>query len=219
MGVPKMKYMNTLSSAILPQSDQRHLLEELYRERKLYAYYSGESIPMELEEIWVVCRGVVQLSTLLYPSGDEVLLGLAGASMPFGTPLSSLGSYHATALTNVDLLRLTLSDIESSPSLSQGIFYHLGRRLRQTEAILALVGYRRTEERLHHLLLVLKNEVGQPVEGGTRLDVRLTHQQLANAIGATRVTVTRLLGKLRSEQWIKIDRTRHIVITPRAAIS
>lgn len=211
--------MNTLASEILSQPDQRHLLEELYRERKLYSYYSGESIPIEPEEILVVCRGIVQLSTLLYPSGDEVLLGLVIPSMPFGAPLSSLSSYHATALSNVDLLRLTLSDIKTSPTLAQGIFYHLGRHLRQTEAILALVGYRRTEERLRHLLLLLKHEVGQPVESGTRLDVRLTHQQLANAIGATRVTVTRLLGKLRNERWVKIDQTRHIVITSRAALS
>lgn len=208
-----------ISSEVLPQPDQRQLLEELYRERKLYSYYSGESVPIEPKEIWIVCRGVVQLSTLLYPSGDEVLLGLAGPSMPFGIPLSSLNSYHATALSNVDLLRLTLLDIETSPTLSQGIFCHLGRRLRQAEAILALAGYRRTEERLHHLLLLLKNEVGQPVEEGTRLTVRLTHQQLANAIGTTRVTVTRLLGKLRSEQWVKVDRTRHLVVTSRAVLS
>lgn len=207
-----------VSSEVLPQPDQRQLLEELYREHKLYSYYSSEAIPMEREEIWVVCRGVVQLSTLLYPSGDEVLLGLAGPSMPFGIPLTSLNSYHATALSNVDLLRLTLSAIETSPTLSQGIFCHLGRRLRQAEAILALAGYRRTEERLHHLLLLLKNEVGQPVEEGTRLAVRLTHQQLANAIGTTRVTVTRLLGKLRSEQWVKVDRTRHLVVTSRAVL-
>lgn len=206
-------------SEVQPQPNQRQLLEDLYRERKLYSYYSGESIPIEPEEVWIVCRGVVQLSTLLYPSGDEVLLGLAGPSMPFGIPLSSLNSYHATALSHVDLLRLTLSDIEASPTLSQGIFCHLGRRLRQAEAILALVGYRRTEERLHHLLLLLKNEVGQPVEEGTRLAVRLTHQQLANAIGTTRVTVTRLLGKLRSEQRVKIDRTRHIVVTSHAVLS
>ena len=118
MGVPGMKYTNTLSSEILPQSDPRHLLEELYRERKLYSYYSGASIPIEPEEIWVVCRGVVQISTLLYPSGDEVLLGLATASMPFGAPLSSLGSYHATALSNVVFSKRILSSLGPFPALS-----------------------------------------------------------------------------------------------------
>lgn len=209
--------LNTFSSEVSPQFDHRRSLEELYSERELRSSPSGAPIQMKPEEVWIVCRGVVQLSTL-HPSGDEVLLGFAGPSMPFGVSLSSLKPYFATALSNVDLLRLTLADLQDSADLSQGIFRHLGRRLRQTEAILALVGHRRVEERLSHLLRLLQVEVGQPVEEGTRLTVKLTHQQLANAIGTTRVTVTRLLSKLRNEQWIKLDKTRHIVVMSDQAV-
>lgn len=191
---------------------QRHLLEELYREQELRSYADGSSIAMTTEDIWVVYRGVVQLSTL-HGNGDEVLLGLAGPSMPFGFPLSSLESYFATALSKVELLRLTLTDIEASPTLSQRVFRQLNRRLRQTEVMLALVGHRRVEVRLRHLLYLLQDELGQPVAGGTRIAVKLTHQQLANAIGTTRVTVTRLLGKLRDENWLTLDQSRHIVLT------
>jgi len=191
---------------------QRHLLEELYREQELRSYADGASIAMTSEDIWVVYRGVVQLSTL-HCNGDEVLLGLAGPSMPFGLPLSSLESYFATALSKVELLRLSLADIEASDALSQRVFRQLGRRLRQTEVMLALVGHRRVEVRLRHLLCLLQEEVGQPVSGGTRIAVKLTHQQLANAIGTTRVTVTRLLRKLRDEHWVTLDQSRHIVLT------
>jgi CRP-like cAMP-binding protein len=58
----------------------------------------------------------------------------------------------------------------------------------------------------------MKREMGQPVAEGTRLGVRMTHQNLANAIGTTRVTVTRLLSKLKSEGAITIDRDRHIIL-------
>jgi len=62
------------------------------------------------------------------------------------------------------------------------------------------------------LLLLLKQEIGQPVDQGTRLTVRLTHQHLANAISTTRVTVTRLMGKLQQEGWLVVDKQRHIII-------
>jgi CRP-like cAMP-binding protein len=81
-----------------------------------------------------------------------------------------------------------------------------------------MVGYRRVEERLRHLLMLLKQEVGQAQANGTRLGVRLTHQQLANAIGTTRVTVTRLLSQLQEEGWLTIDSTRHIVLPPHANV-
>ena len=198
-----------------PQPDLRQLLEELYRGRSLQPYRSGQPIRMLSDEILVVCRGVVQLGTL-YDSGDEALLGLACPSMPFGLPLSSIRPYQATALTDVALMRLRVFEVEQSPMLTQGIFQHLTRRLQQTEAVLAIVGYRRVEERLRHLLVLLKQEVGQPSPQGTRLGVRLTHQQLANAIGTTRVTVTRLLSQLQEEGWLVIDSARHIVLPPQS---
>ncbi|MBD2465627.1 Crp/Fnr family transcriptional regulator [Oscillatoria sp. FACHB-1407] len=193
------------------QPDLRQLLEELYQGRSLYPFSSGQPIEMLPHEIWVVCRGVVQLGTL-YDTGDEALLGLACPSMPFGLPLTLIRPYQAIALSDVDLMRLSMAEVEQSPMLAQGIFRHLTRRLRQTEAILAMVGYRRVEERLRHLLLLLQEEVGHPVPDGTRLGVRLTHQQLANAIGTTRVTVTRLINQLREEGWLQIDRNRYIII-------
>lgn len=198
-----------------PQPELRQLLEELYRGRSLQPYRSGQPIRMLADEILVVCRGVVQLGTL-YDSGDEALLGLACPSMPFGLPLSLIRPYQAVALTDVDLMRLRVVEVEQSPMLAQGIFRHLTRRLQQTEAVLAMVGYRRVEERLRHLLMLLKQEVGQPDPNGTRLGVRLTHQQLANAIGTTRVTVTRLLSQLQEEGWLVIDSSRHIVLPSHA---
>lgn len=209
--------MLSFSTEAGSQLQQRQLLEELYSQRQLHAYSKGDTIPIQPEEVWIVYRGVVQLSTI-QPSGDEVFLGLVGPTMPFGLSFTTLDPYFATALSNLDLLRLTLADLEESAALSQAIFRYMTRRLRQTEAMLALSGYRRVEERLRQLLLLLKDEVGQPVADGTCLSVKLTHQQLANALGTTRVTVTRTLQKLRAEQWIKLDRNRQIIVTAQASL-
>ncbi|MFN5980408.1 MAG: Crp/Fnr family transcriptional regulator, partial [Pseudanabaena sp.] len=167
--------------------------------------------PMYAHEVWVVCRGVVQLNTL-HPSGDEVLVGFAVQAMPFGLPLTHLEPYQAIALSDVDLMRFTLTELEQSPQLYQGILQHLNRRLQQTEALLALVSNKRVEERLRQILLLLKQEVGIAVEGGTRLTVRLTHQHLASAISSTRVTVTRAMKLLQDEGWLRVDRDRHIIL-------
>jgi CRP-like cAMP-binding protein len=198
------------------RSDLRLLLEELYQEQTLHPYHSGALIPFDSQKIWVVCRGVVQLNTL-YTNGDEALLGLVGPSMPFGLPLTAIHPYQAIALTDVDLMAITLTEIEKSPTLAYSVVQHLTRRLRQTESILALVGHRRVEDRLRHFLFLLEQEFGQPTAEGSRITVRLTHQHLANAVGTTRVTVTRLLGQFRQEGWLTIDQNRHLVLSARTA--
>ncbi|MGB3612571.1 MAG: Crp/Fnr family transcriptional regulator, partial [Elainellaceae cyanobacterium] len=195
--------------------DLRHLLEEQYSGRMLYPFLSGQTVDMGPKDVWVVCRGIVQVGTL-YATGDEALLGLVCPSMPFGLPFTLIRPYQAIALTNADLMKLSLAEVEQSPMLSQSIFHHLNRRLRQAEALLATVGYRRVEERLRHLLLLLAQEVGQPQGRSIRLGVRLTHQQLANAVGTTRVTVTRLLRQMREAEWLSLDQQRHIVLSESA---
>jgi CRP-like cAMP-binding protein len=54
--------------------------------------------------------------------------------------------------------------------------------------------------------------MGEPIAQGSRLKIRLTHQNLANAIGTTRVTVTRLLGEFQRQGAVSIDGDRHLII-------
>ncbi len=200
----------SLSQSAL-QKDHRQFLEALYQGRQLQSFRAGQPIPLHPGDIWIVYRGVVQLTTL-YPNGDESLLGIVCPSMPFGLPLSLIYPYQAIALSDIDLLCLTELEVQQSATLSQEMFHHLTRRLQQAEAMLAMSGCRRVEDRLRQLLLLLKMEIGQSGTDGTRLSVRLTHQHLASAIGTTRVTVTRLLGQFKQEGWLTLDRDRHLIL-------
>lgn len=191
---------------------ERRLLEDLYTERTLEPYTPTQAIPLPTDEWVLVCRGVVQLSTF-YANGNEAVIGFAGPSMPIGSPLTALDPYQAMAMTDVDVLRLSGSEVENSDLLARGLLRHLMRRLRQTEALLALAGRRRVEDRLQHLLALLAMEIGTPIPQGIRLNVRLTHQNMANAIGTTRVTITRLVNRFRDQGWVDLDPQRHLVIT------
>lgn len=184
---------------------------DLGQDNSKQIYLRGEMISLKPQTIWLVRRGVVKLSTIS-ESGEEVLVGLAGPSMPFGADLTSLKTYQATALCEVELVRLPFKDIVSQPNFAQKILPQLNQRLRQTEALLAISGQRHAKDRLYYLLLLLKQEIGQPSEQGTRLSVRFTHQDLATACSTTRVTITRMLGKLQSQGKITFDSQNHIVI-------
>ncbi|MGF1479065.1 MAG: Crp/Fnr family transcriptional regulator [Cyanophyceae cyanobacterium] len=182
--------------------------------RRLHFYDKGDEIPLVAQGVWQVYRGVVQLSKI-HHSGEELLLGWAKPATFFGTWLTRVEPYQAKALSDVYLRWYSLGEIETSAQLAQTILGGVVRRVRQTEALLSIAGLRRVEERLHELLLLLKQEMGEPISGGTRLAVRFTHQNIANAIGTTRVTVTRLLGEFQRRELIALGSDRHIVILDR----
>ncbi|BAZ22722.1 transcriptional regulator [Kalymmatonema gypsitolerans NIES-4073] len=177
----------------------------------LQVYHKGETIPLNPETIWQVHSGLVKLTTFS-DSGQEVLVGLAGAKAPFGSSLTALPLYQATALADTQLWCIPLTDFATSPELKQQLLPQISQRLRQTELLLAVYGQPRVADRLHNLLQLLKQEIGQPVADGTRLLVRLTHEDLATACCTTRVTITRLLKKLQQQKKLRVDSKHHLIL-------
>jgi len=185
--------------------------EDYSESRRLHFYDRGENIPLVVDGVWQVYRGMAQLSQVS-ESGEEILLGWAHSSHFFGLNLTHLESYHARALSELYLKWYTIAEVENSVELTRMMLNQMIRRQQQTESLLAIAGLKRVEERLQQLLQLLKREMGEPIAQGSRLKIRLTHQNLANAIGTTRVTVTRLLGEFQRQGAVSSDGDRHLII-------
>ncbi|MEX2121647.1 MAG: Crp/Fnr family transcriptional regulator [Pirellulales bacterium] len=109
-----------------------------------------------------------------------------------------------------DLQRL----MEESPGLSLGITRLIGLRRRRIERRLKYLLFRSNRDRLVNLLLELAEQYGTRKPEGLLLDIRLSHQDLASIIGATRETVTVILGELQAEGCLKLGRRRIVLIQP-----
>lgn len=177
-------------------------------------YCKGDVISLSHQQVWIVVQGTVKLTTLT-EQGEELLIGLLGPSMVFGSSLTALQIYQAVALTDTQLISVSMAELFQSPVLIQAVLPLLTQRLQQTEKFLSVYGQMRIEDRLEHLLELLKQEVGEAVEGGTRLRIRWTHQDLASACGTTRVTITRMLGKLQQQGRVAIDAKNHLILPHR----
>jgi PAS domain S-box-containing protein len=193
------------------QPESAHNEFDFSKNRSIYKHCKGETITLNPSEIFYVCQGLVKLNTFC-ETGEEVLTGLASEKMVFGSSLTSLQTYQATALTDVELVSIDVAEIAQSPFLSHALLPKINQRLRQTESFLAISGRQRVQDRLQYLFLLLKQEIGQSVPEGTRLNVRLTHEEFASACCTTRVTITRLMGKLQQQGVISFDSKKHIIL-------
>ncbi|MDB9340041.1 PAS domain-containing protein [Nodularia spumigena] len=184
---------------------------DLIEERPVHKHTKGETIPLNPLVVWYVRQGLVKLNTFC-ETGEEILIGLATQDMVFGSNMTSLPIYQATALCDVELSSIYVAEIAVNPMLSHILLPKINQRLQQTESFLVIAGKRRVEERLYHLLQLLKQEIGEPVPEGTRLSVRLTHEDIASACCTTRVTITRLMGKLQQQGLISFDSKKYIIL-------
>ncbi|MFN5118993.1 MAG: Crp/Fnr family transcriptional regulator [Cyanobacteriota bacterium] len=190
----------------------RELLEASFRKRSLVHLAAGSSVPLLRDQIWLVVRGMVKIGSLTI-NGDELLLGLAGPNEPFGDALCGVEAQSATTLCDSDLLCLGRLEILEDPAMAAALLQAVIQQHRQSQALLALMGLRRVEERVRGFLELLASEYGKPCAQGLRLDLRITHHEMASALATTRVTVTRVLGVLREEGWLQLDPQRRLVIS------
>ncbi len=197
---------------LLSQGTNFHFkLTEKEREVSLKQYEKGDRITVLDSEIWQVYRGVVQLSRMKH-DGSEIIVGWVSANGIFGHCFEEeCSSYRAVALGTVYARRYYATDIMRYPSLARQFLAQYSDRLLKSEQLLSIVGIRKVEHRLKSLLLMLKQEIGQAAGDDIRLQVRFTHQHLAEAICTTRVTITRILGNFQNRGLICIDSDRHIV--------
>jgi CRP-like cAMP-binding protein len=187
-------------------------LETMYQEHNLQHYAAKQKIPLLEDDVCIVYRGVAQIQTFDY-SGDESVVGLIGPMMPFSRAFTDLDAYYVHALTDVDLLRFSWRDVQKSPTLAMKMNHLLVRRLQQAEIFLTLRNKNKLDDRLLSLLIFLAREFGKEGPEGIRIDVRLTHQQIANIVGTTRVTVTRLIGEFkRTSLLVSKGRTRYLCL-------
>ena len=160
-------------------------------------YRRGELIVIAPDAVLEIEQGVV-IKTVIHLDGAEVLLGFHGAGQII-TP-------HPEDSCHIQLSAHTEVHAQIVSWRAAGQMAELPNRLRaqiwQQEAWAAMQARPAYEERLLGILSLLAEQFGHPHQDGALIDLRITHQQLASAIGATRTTVTRLLSDLRRRQLI-----------------
>jgi CRP-like cAMP-binding protein len=153
---------------------------------------AGERILLGPESALEVVSGAVVL-TALHEDGAEVLLGLLGPGQVL------VGHSKETSCLQLYAHGETAVWVQpwSKAVLQPGFADRLRERLRSLEAWAAMQARPSLERRLLGILTLLAEQFGRPTSEGVQIDVAITHHQLASAVGATRSTVTRLLGRLR----------------------
>jgi CRP-like cAMP-binding protein len=170
------------------------------------------------ESVLLLTTGRVKLYHIT-SDGKQALLALIDPGELFGELAVFDGGQReefAEAMDGTTVLRIPAEEIirlmESHPDVSLGVTRLMGLRRRRIERRLKSLLFRSNRERLIHLLMELADRYGRRTHAGVEIGVKLSHQDLASIIGSTRETVTVVLGELRSEGSLLIER-RQIVLT------
>lgn len=157
-------------------------------------YQKGDTILLGADSVLEVKEGIIA-QTMVHQDGAEVLLGLFGPH--------TLVVPHPEDTCYIQLMAHTNASVVIQPwqtAIFDPLFPEkLRARLQQMEAWAAMQARPHLDQRVLGILSLLAEQFGQECDSGESLTVRITHIQLASAVGATRTTITRTLGELKTQ--------------------
>ena len=188
-------------------------LQTLSRLASVRHFAAGAPILREAEPgdlFFALVRGEVKVF-VDSPEGREVVLTHLQAGDFFGEMALLEGeprSASVTALVESELVALARDDffalLARDFALTKKILQTISARLRRANGVIESLALQDVGGRLARYLVRLADESGQsPVDGYFAVH-RPTHQEIANSIGATRETVTRMLKQFEDRKLIRI---------------
>ncbi|GAC1468977.1 MAG: Crp/Fnr family transcriptional regulator [Isosphaeraceae bacterium] len=162
--------------------------------------------------VLVLAGGRVKIKGLT-PDGKELILAFIDEGELFGELAlvdDSPRDEFAEAVEDSEVLAVPSEDLtalmESRPDLAIGVTKLLGLRRRRIETRLRNLMFRSNRQRVIGVLLELLQSHGERFGQAWRIQLRLSHQELASLIGSTRETVTIVLGQLQLEGCVQVKR-------------
>lgn len=164
------------------------------------------------EGIWLIESGTVR-AFYVSPSGREITLAIWTRGHFIGGPEIFGGGVHVWSgdvQEEATLLYLTGAKIrtlvETMPNFALGLIEGLVAKGKCYSALVQMLGTRSVTERLAQLLLIFADTSGRPEGNRLVIERKLTHDQLAAIVGATRQWVTMTLDKFQKRGLISVSR-------------
>jgi CRP/FNR family transcriptional regulator len=190
-------------------------------------YPKGSLLFVEGEEprgVFILCAGRVKLTTSS-TEGKTLIVKVAEVGEVLGASATILGKpYEVSAETlepsqmnfikRDDFLKFLNTHVDACMHTAQQLSYKYQSAQRE---IRSLGLSQTTSEKLARLLLDWSATSGEETPKGTRLVVLLTHEEIAQMIGTTRETVTRILSDFKKRHIIEVKGS-NIFLTEKKAL-
>ena len=204
----------------------RPSLEALEKIKYASAFPQGAVLFVEGQAargIYIICSGRVKLSTTSR-DGKTLILRIAEAGEVLGLHATVSGKpYELTAETlqpcQLDFIRREdfLKFLQNHADACLSAAQHLSKNCQDAYEMIRSLGLSHSvSEKLARLLLEWSTD-GDTTPEGIRIKVALTHEEIAQLIGTSRETVTRVLGEFREKKVAQL-RGSTLVIRDKAAL-
>jgi CRP/FNR family transcriptional regulator len=153
--------------------------------------------------------------------GKEILLAIHQSGDSFGEmSLIDGKTSPATVLATENSAAAIVSKkdfyfiLETQKKVLNNLLLLLCSRHRESWEKIQMLNYKNASHRVKILFLMLSDKYGEKTPEGITLNIKLTHQEMAEMTGMTRETVTRVIDKWQRDGEINVLKNKFIHMRP-----
>ena len=176
------------------------------------------------DQLYFLISGAVRLYKIYgdYKEATTALLKDGGVFGKLNLVEGRWQDVFAEAVTDARVASIQKASLErvvkSNPEFALRLFSSLSERLRQSDEVIESLLHREVSTRLATLLVNLGERFGVDDDEDLLIEVRLTHQDLANMIASTREAVSKVMSEFQRDGVIE-TRSRRIAILDYGALA
>ncbi len=210
--IDKLWYLSQIKIFKMMTNEDLEIIDQMASMKMLPKKYVIQRPEHFQKALYLLKKGKIRLYKL-DPEGKQFTLGILGGGNVFGEIKSfSLGTRDVYIETLEETLLCTINQeliqtfLLERPKLMLKLLEVLSERLIESNRMLEHMALGDTKERLLYLLVKLSEQFGTEKNKKTKIDLKLTHQELAYMIGSTRESVSIMLKELTEQKLVSINR-------------
>jgi CRP-like cAMP-binding protein len=185
------------------------------------SYYKDDIIFYQNElgkKLCLILSGSVKIC-IFSPDGKEHTLGNLSEKEFFGELSVLDGENRSTSAVAIDDVKLIIIDrnifleiLKKNPYIVYHIILALCKRIRWTDKHLNTLAFLSSHGKVAKLLLDMAKEKGKKIGNNIFITHKLTRQEMANIVGTSRETLTRIIIEYQNEKIIETKKNQIIIL-------
>jgi CRP/FNR family transcriptional regulator, cyclic AMP receptor protein len=205
--------LSSLEKAGMPIAERRFEAEETI-------YIRGDPD----QHLYFVTKGVIKLYKS-YGGHKEAIVAMLEEGNIFGEPTPHSGGVHRDSAEAASACRVAIvgkaaleHHVQHDPRCALALIFAYAQWVQRNERAMERLVQRDIRARLAAALLELADRLGEPMEGGVVIGVRLIHQTLADMVVSSRVGVSKEMARFRRERLIEPRGKGRIVLLDKLSL-
>lgn len=162
----------------------------------------------ETDYFYYLIKGLVKIIVYWEDGSEKTLINQEGGMLGVVSAFNQIPQFTTAIVAKPStIIKVNVNSLirflSNKPEWMLSFFQEMGAKVHLLTLQLSTMTFLTVEKRICYTLLMLSRDVGSDTSHGLKISVRMTDQELANLVGTSRATISKVISSLRKNKFVE----------------